>query len=66
MKRILTSDMVMQRLEFSQLVLSLALVQYFLTMLPSIHFGTVMYILCCFMLEAHDLVFDFGFIGDYS
>ena len=66
MKRIFTSDMMMQRLEYSQLVLSLALVQYFLTMFPSLHFGTIMYILFRFMLEAYDLVFDFGFIGDYS
>jgi hypothetical protein len=45
------------------------LVQYFLTVLPSIHSGMLMYILCHYMLEVHDLFFfffDFDFIGDYS
>lgn len=43
----------------------LALVCYFLAMLPSLHFRMVMYILilCHFMLEACDLIFDFT--GDY-
>lgn len=44
LKSVLTSDMEMQSLEFSQLGFGLALVQYFLTMLPSLCFGMVMYI----------------------
>ena len=46
LKSILTSDMEMQSLEFAQLVFVLALVQYFLTMLPSIHLEMVMCISC--------------------
>jgi hypothetical protein len=57
LKYALTSDMETQSLEFSQLVFSLALVQYFFTMLPSLSFGTVMYILCHYMLEVCDLFF---------
>ena len=34
----------------------LALVQYFLTMFPSLHFGVVMYVLCHYMLEVCDLL----------
>ena len=61
LKSILTSHMEMESLEFAQLVCSLALVQYFLTMLPSLHFGMVMYILCHYMLEVCDLLFDLDF-----
>jgi hypothetical protein len=50
LKNILTSDMEMQSLEFAQLGFGLPLVQYFLTMLPFPHFGTVMHILCHYML----------------
>ncbi|KAL6044039.1 hypothetical protein STEG23_014727 [Scotinomys teguina] len=41
LKIVLTSDMEMQSLEFAQLVLSIGLVQDFLTMLPSMHFEMV-------------------------
>ena len=51
----LTSDMEIQSLEFAQLVFfNLVLVQYFLSMLPSIYFETVMYILCHYVLEVCD------------
>ena len=59
LKSILTSDMEMQSLEFAQLVFDIILVQYFFTMLPSIHFGIVIYILCHDMLEVCDLLFGF-------
>lgn len=36
-----------------------ASVQYFLTLLPFLPFGTVMCILCYYMLEVHDLFFLF-------
>ena len=45
LKSILPSDMEMQSVEFAQLVFSPAMVQSFLTVLPSLCFGTVMYIL---------------------
>jgi len=48
--------MEMQSLKFAQLLYSLALVQYFLKKLP---FGMVMYILCHYILEVCDLLFDF-------
>ncbi|KAL6035795.1 hypothetical protein STEG23_005192 [Scotinomys teguina] len=44
LKSALTSDMEMQSLEFVQLVFSPALVQCFLTMLPFLLFGMVMYL----------------------
>ena len=59
LKSIETSDMEMQGLEFAQLVFSLALIQYFLTMLPFLHFEMVMYILCHCMLQVCDLFFLF-------
>ena len=59
--------MELQSLEFAQLVPDLALVQYFLTMLPSVwSLGMVMYILCHYMSEGRDLPFYFDFTGDYS
>ena len=63
---ILTSQMEMQSLEFAQLLFNLSLVQYFLNMLPSLCFGTVMCIPCHYMLEVCDLLFAFAFTGDYS
>lgn len=51
-----------QSLEFALLVFGFA----FLTNLPFFHFGTVMYILCHYILEVCDLPFGFDFIGDYS
>ena len=42
----------------------LALVQYFLTVL--LMFWNGMYILCYYVLEVRDLLFDFDFIGGYS
>jgi hypothetical protein len=67
-KSTLTSDMEMLSLESAPLGFGLALVQYFLTMLPFLCFRTVIYILCHYMLEVSDLVFFiyFYFIGDYS
>ena len=58
--------MEMQGLEFTQLVFCLVLLQYFLIILTSLHFGTVTYILCHYMLEVHDLFIYFDFIGNYS
>ena len=60
LKSTLTSDIVIQSLEFAQLVFCLALVQYFLTM--TFWNGNVYPV----MLEVCDLLFDFDFIGDYS
>lgn len=48
-------DMAIQSLEFSQLFLSLVLAQYFLTMHPSLCFGTVIYNLLHYSLEIYDL-----------
>ena len=47
---------------FSAGILS-CFVQYFFTMLLSLYFGTVMYILCHDMLEVCDLFLSFGFLG---
>jgi hypothetical protein len=57
LKSALTSDMEMQSLEFTQMVFSLALVQYFLTMIPLFPFEIVMYILLHCMWEVCDLIF---------
>ena len=62
LKGLLTSDMEMQSLEFAHMVLGLVLAQYFLTMLPYLHFGVVMYILCHDILEVYNLINDFHFI----
>ena len=51
MKNALTSAMQMQSLAFAQLVFSLVLVQYFLTILSFLLFRKVMYILYHCMLE---------------
>jgi hypothetical protein len=59
LKSILTADIKMLSLELVQVAFGLALVQYFVTMLPSIHFGTVINILCYDMLEVCDLLFNF-------
>ena len=40
---------------FAQLIFSIALIQFFLTVLPFLHFGTIWYIICQCMLEANDL-----------
>ena len=56
----------MQSLEFAQLLFSLSLVQWFLTMFLFLPFGTVMYILHHCVLEVCDLLFYFDFMGDYS
>ena len=57
-KRAVIFDMDMQSLEFAQLVFGLALVQYFLTILPFLDFVIIMYILChTYMLEVCDLLF---------
>lgn len=55
-KNTLVSVMEMQSLEFAQLVFDLALVQDCLTVLPSQHFGTVMYNPCRDTLEVCDLL----------
>ena len=49
MKNILTSDMEIQGLEFAELVFSLALVKYFLIILPSLCSEMVVYILYHYM-----------------
>ena len=56
LKSILTSDMEIQNLECVKLVFRLALVHYFLTILPFLHFGMVMYILVHYMLEVCNLL----------
>ena len=55
-KSVLTLDIEMQSSVFS-----LVSFQYFLSMLPSLVFGMVIYILGRYMLEACDLPFDFDF-----
>ena len=65
-ERILTLDMEMHSWEFVQLVFSLAVVQYFLAMLPPLNFGRVIYTLCHYMLKVCDLLFDFDSMEDYS
>lgn len=45
-EELLTLDREMQSLEFALMILGLGLVQYFLTILNSLPFGRVMYILC--------------------
>ena len=64
--RTLTSDMEMQSLEFASLVFGFSLIQYFLTVLSSLCFGAIMYILCHDMLEAYNLLFYYDCIGNYS
>lgn len=54
-ENILTSDMEMQNVEIAQWVFSLSLTQYFLTVIPSLRFGKVMYISCHCMLQVCDL-----------
>lgn len=44
---------------FALLDSGFALVQDLLTTLPFLPFGVEMYILCCYMLEACDLIVDF-------
>lgn len=56
--------MQMQGLEFALLGFSLSLAQYFLTVLPSLPVGMVMYILCHCMLEICGLLFYSGLLGD--
>ena len=53
LKSTLTSDIELQSLELAQLVFGLALVQYFLAILPSLYFVKVMYILCHYTLEIY-------------
>ena len=61
--RALTSDMEMQSLCSW---VSFLFGQVFLTMLPFLPFGMIMYILCPCILEVCDLLSHFDFIGDYS
>jgi hypothetical protein len=63
MKSTLTSDMEMQSLEFAQMIVGLALVQYFLAFLPFLIFEMAMNILFHFMLEVCNLLFHFDFTG---
>ena len=46
---IILTNMKMQSLEIAEMVFRLALVQYFLTMFPSLYFEMVMFILCHYM-----------------
>ena len=62
----LISDRKMQSLEFALLGFALALVPQFLTMLFSLPFAMIIYILCHCMLEVWDLVFYFSFTWGYS
>lgn len=62
----LTSDMELQNMKFAKLVVSLALVQYFITMPLFILLGMVIYILSHCILEVCGLLFDFYFIGYYT
>ena len=58
--------MEIQSVQFAQLVSSLALVQYFLTMLPLFHFEMIMDILCQYMVKVCDLLgFDVCEVTDY-
>ena len=67
LKNILTSEMKMQSLGFTLLVFGLVLkVQYFITGLPSLHFGMVIYILCYCMLEVCHLLFFFLFLKGFK
>lgn len=60
LKRDLTSDMEMQRLEFDPRCEScFGPVQCLIPMLPPLHFGTVTHILCHYILEVCDLAFYF-------
>ena len=59
LKNILTSDVKMQ-FRVCPVVFDLVLFQYFLIMLPSIYFG-IRYILCHYMLEVCNLLFNFDF-----
>lgn len=56
LKSTMTSNRKMQNLEFAGLVLGLALIYYFFTVLPFFPFGMVMYILCCCMFKVCDLL----------
>lgn len=62
----LTSDVVMENLEFALLAFSLALVQHFLTMLHFLPFGTVTYILRHCMFKICGLLFYFDFTRGYN
>ena len=53
----------MQSLALAQLFFGLALVQYFLTMLPSLSFGMELNILGHYLLKVCDF-FGFDLIGD--
>lgn len=55
-KSSMISNRKMQNLEFAGLVLGLALIYYFLTVLPFSPFGMVMYILCRCMFKVCDLL----------
>ena len=61
LKSALTSDMEMQSLELAEVISSLSLVQYFLTVLHFFPFGMVMCILCLYRLEDCGLLFAFAF-----
>ena len=65
LKSAVTSNTEMQNLGFSLPALGLDLIQYFLTVLPFLHFGMIMCILCHCMLKVCDLLFAFDFTGGY-
>ena len=60
LKCTLTSDMETQGLKFDLLVILLAVVQYFLTVVHSLSFGLEMHIPCYIMLKVWDLHFNFN------
>lgn len=55
-----------QNLEFTLMTFGLALVRYFLILLPLLPFGMTICILCHFILEVCDPLIDFDFIGGCS
>lgn len=51
----------MHSLEFAHLLFSLAFIWYFIVILSSLDFGVAIYILCHYILEVCNLLFDFDF-----
>ena len=57
--------MEIQSLEFAQIIFVLSLVQDSLPILAFLLVGMMMWILCHYILEVYDLLFDFVFTGKY-
>lgn len=58
-KSTLTTDMEMQSLAFAQVIFTLALFHYFLTMFLFLPFGMEIYNLCHYILDVCNLLFVF-------